>query len=100
MPDSNEDHPVAAGCSSRATRRSSASRRRRKPGVYPYVCTYPGHWRRMSGALYVVADLDEYLADPEGYLAKNPLPIKDELLKFNRPRKEWKYEELAPAVSG
>ncbi|MFM8222766.1 MAG: PA14 domain-containing protein, partial [Planctomycetaceae bacterium] len=22
-----------------------------KPGVYPYVCTYPGHWRRMFGAL-------------------------------------------------
>ena len=52
----------------------------------------------MYGALYVVADLDEYLADPEAYLAKNPLPIKDELLKFNRPRTEWKFEELAGAV--
>jgi len=69
-----------------------------KPGVYPYVCTYPGHWRRMHGALYVVSDLDEYLADPEQYLAKNPLPINDELLKFNRPRKEWTYAELAPLV--
>ena len=26
----------------------------KQPGVYPYVCTYPGHWRRMCGALYVV----------------------------------------------
>jgi len=69
-----------------------------QPGVYPYVCTYPGHWRRMYGALYVVADLDQYLADPEGYLVKNPMPAVDELLKFNRPRKEWKYEELASAV--
>ncbi len=69
-----------------------------KPGVYPIVCTYPGHWRRMNGALYVVADLDEYLADPEGYLAKNPLPIADELLKFTRPRKEWKFEDLAAAI--
>jgi putative heme-binding domain-containing protein len=69
-----------------------------QPGIYPYVCTYPGHWRRMYGALYVVADLDEYLADPEGYLAAHPLPISDELLKFNRPRKEWKFEELADAV--
>jgi putative heme-binding domain-containing protein len=69
-----------------------------KPGVYPYVCTYPGHWRRMHGALYVVADLDEYLADPEGYLVKHPLPIADELLKFNRPRKEWKFDDLAAAV--
>jgi putative heme-binding domain-containing protein len=68
------------------------------PGIYPYVCTYPGHWRRMYGALYVVADLEGYMADPEGYLAKNPLPVKDELLKFNRPRKEWKFEELAGEV--
>ncbi|MEZ6147441.1 MAG: plastocyanin/azurin family copper-binding protein [Planctomycetaceae bacterium] len=28
-----------------------------EPGVYPYVCTYPGHWRRMHGALYIVEDL-------------------------------------------
>ena len=69
------------------------------PGIYPYVCTYPGHWRRMYGALYVVADLEGYLANPEGYLARNPLPIKDELLKFNRPRKEWKFEELAGEVA-
>jgi putative heme-binding domain-containing protein len=69
-----------------------------QPGIYPYVCTYPGHWRRMFGALYVVADLDEYRADPEGYLAKHPLPVADELLKFNRPRKEWKLDELASAV--
>jgi putative heme-binding domain-containing protein len=69
-----------------------------KPGVYPYVCTYPGHWRRMYGAMYVVADLDEYLADPEGYLAKHPLKISDELLKFTRPRKEWKYDDLLSSV--
>ena len=61
-----------------------------KPGVYPYVCTYPGHWQRMHGALYVVADLEAYLAGPEAYLAKHPLPIADPLLKMNRPRTEWK----------
>jgi putative heme-binding domain-containing protein len=70
----------------------------KQPGIYPYVCTYPGHWRRMYGAMYVVPDLDEYLADPTGYLAKNPLPIRDELLKFNRPRTEWKLEDLASVV--
>jgi putative heme-binding domain-containing protein len=69
-----------------------------RPGVYPYVCTYPGHWRRMYGAMYVVDDLDEYSADAEGYFARHPLPAADELLKFIRPRKEWKFEELAPAV--
>jgi putative heme-binding domain-containing protein len=68
------------------------------PGVYPYVCTYPGHWRRMFGALYVVADLDGYLEEPEGYLARNKVLAADPLLKLNRPRKEWKWEELAPEV--
>jgi putative heme-binding domain-containing protein len=67
-------------------------------GIYPYVCTYPGHWRRMYGALYVVDDLDHYQADPESYLARNPLPIMDELLKYTGPRKEWKLEELASSV--
>ncbi|HTK73880.1 MAG TPA: c-type cytochrome, partial [Gemmataceae bacterium] len=68
------------------------------PGVYPVVCTYPGHWSRMYAAMYVVDDLDEYLADAEGYLAKHPLNIPDPLLKFNRPRKEWTLDELTPAV--
>jgi putative heme-binding domain-containing protein len=68
------------------------------PGVYPYVCTYPGHWRRMYGAMYVVEDLDEYLANAEEYLTKHPLPIADELLKFVRPRTEWKFEDLAKSV--
>ncbi len=68
-------------------------------GVYPYVCTYPGHWRRMFGAMYVVENLDDYLADPDGYLAAHTLPIKDELLKDRRPRTEWKYEDLAGAVA-
>ncbi len=70
-----------------------------EPGVYPFVCTYPGHWRRMYGALYVVADLDEYEANPEAYLAASPLPIKDALLKDRRPRTEWKYDELASALA-
>jgi putative heme-binding domain-containing protein len=68
------------------------------PGVYPFVCTYPGHWRRMYGAVYVVADLDAYLADAEGYLAIHPLPTADELLKVVRPRKEWKVADFAAAV--
>src|SRR5262249_15757838 len=71
-----------------------------RPGVYPFVCTYPGHWRRMYGALYVVEDLDAYQANPEAYLAKAAVQPKDELLKDRRPRTEWKLEDLAPAVAG
>ena len=69
-----------------------------KPGVYPYVCTYPGHWRRMYGAMYVVEDMDKYLADPDGYLAANNLEPQDALLKDRRPRTEWKLEDLASSV--
>jgi putative heme-binding domain-containing protein len=33
-----------------------------EPGDYPYVCTFPGHWRRMSGVMTVVKDVEAYLA--------------------------------------
>ncbi|MDA0284412.1 MAG: PA14 domain-containing protein, partial [Planctomycetota bacterium] len=69
------------------------------PGVYPYVCTYPGHWRRMFGALYVVADLEAYQANPDAYLAASPLPLKDELLKYTSRNTEWKFEDLNTPVA-
>lgn len=31
-------------------------------GDYPYLCTFPGHWRRMLGTLAVVKDVEAYLA--------------------------------------
>ncbi len=31
-------------------------------GEYPFVCTFPGHWRRMVGTLAVVPDVEAYLA--------------------------------------
>jgi putative heme-binding domain-containing protein len=69
------------------------------PGIYPYVCTYPGHWRRMYGALYVVENLEDYLVDPIAYLALHSLPLKDELLQYNTRGREWKFEELISAVT-
>jgi putative heme-binding domain-containing protein len=67
-------------------------------GVYPFVCTYPGHWRRMYGALYVVDDLDAYLANPEGYVAKAGLEPRDPLLRDRRPRTEWTFADLASPI--
>jgi putative heme-binding domain-containing protein len=52
----------------------------------------------MFGALYVVEDLDAYRADPEGYLARHPLPVADALLKSNRPRQAWTFDELSSAL--
>jgi putative heme-binding domain-containing protein len=71
----------------------------KEPGVYPIVCTYPGHWRRMYAALYVVADLDAYQAAPEEYLKTSKIVAKDALLADRRPRTEWKLEDLAPALA-
>lgn len=68
------------------------------PGIYPYVCTYPGHWRRMYGALYVVEDLEAYQADPAQYLAAHPLELKDELLKYNERNTEWTFASLVDVV--
>ncbi len=68
------------------------------PGVYPYVCTYPGHWRRMFGAMYVVEDVQAYEADPAGYLAANNLETKDEMLSYLVRNTEWKLTDLSDEV--
>lgn len=68
-----------------------------KPGVYAYVCTYPGHWRRMYGKLVVVDSPKKYLANPDEYLAANNIEIKDEILKSNRTKTEWKTADFDDA---
>jgi putative heme-binding domain-containing protein len=69
-----------------------------EPGVYPYVCTYPGHWRRMYGALYVVPSFDQYQATTDEYLASLNLSIEDELLRLNTRGQQWTYEDLIADV--
>ena len=66
----------------------------REPGIYPYVCTYPGHWRRMYGALYVVADLRAWESDPAGYPATAGLKVQDDLLKYLGRNTEWQVSDL------
>jgi len=54
-------------------------------GEYPYVCTFPGHWRRMVGTLAVVKDVEAYLASHS---------------ELQQPKvTEWKLEDLAPELS-
>ena len=54
-------------------------------GEYSYVCTFPGHWRRMVGTLAVVDDVEAYLAShPSSALPKMT---------------EWKLEDLAPDLA-
>ena len=43
------------------------------PGVYPLICSFPGHWLKMYAALVVSEDV-------AGFLAANPELSKDKLL--------------------
>ena len=55
------------------------------PGDYPYVCTFPGHWRRMNGTLAVVKDVEAYLAT---HATVAPPKMT-----------EWKVDDLAPDLA-
>jgi putative heme-binding domain-containing protein len=58
-----------------------------KVGEYPYLCTYPGHWRVMYGTLHVVPKL----ADVPPEELNPPIEIADA-----RPFvKQWTFDELA-----
>jgi putative heme-binding domain-containing protein len=55
-----------------------------EPGDYPYLCTFPGHWRRMVGNMAVVKDVDAYIASHAGTEPKIT---------------EWNLEDLAPDLN-
>jgi len=54
-----------------------------EPGEYPFVCTFPGHWRRMVGTLAVTGDVDAYLV---AHASQEPRIT------------EWKLADLAPEL--
>ena len=57
----------------------------KQTGDYQYVCTFPGHWRRMVGTLAVVTNAEAYLASHAA--AASP--------KIT----EWKTEDLSAGLS-
>jgi putative heme-binding domain-containing protein len=59
---------------------------------YPYVCTFPGHWRRMHGVMHVVRSLDEV---PPELLAASQQPNATAVRPLVR---NWKVADLAPLV--
>lgn len=54
-------------------------------GDYPYLCTFPGHWRRMLGNLAVVKDVEVYLASHAATAPKIT---------------EWKVDDFAADLAG
>jgi putative membrane-bound dehydrogenase-like protein len=63
-----------------------------EPGDYPYVCTFPGHWRTMAGVMHVVNDVDEYLA-------KNPIAEPTEVVATRKFVRDWKVAEVKPKIA-
>ena len=60
-------------------------------GVYPLLCTFPGHWLKMFSAVVVTNDREAYLA------ANQPLPTRDSLLGIKNYN--HRFEDLAEKVS-
>ncbi len=58
----------------------------KEPGIYPYVCTFPGHWVMMTGEMIVANKLE----DVQSLLAarKRPSFVKN-----------WKVADLKPELS-
>lgn len=52
-----------------------------QPGDYPFLCTFPGHWLRMSGTLTIVPDA-------QAYLAAHPVSAQPKLT-------EWKLTDFS-----
>jgi putative heme-binding domain-containing protein len=45
-----------------------------EPGIYPYVCTFPGHWVVMNGEMVVARDLADV---PAMLAARQPQTVKE-----------------------
>ncbi len=60
-------------------------------GTYAYLCTFPGHWIKMYGALLVTQEEAMLRATPE------ELPTADDLLGIETV--EWTYDQLAGDLS-
>ena len=58
----------------------------RKPGAYPFVCTFPQHWSRMYGVMVVVRDLAAW--------EKNPVKPKDPIGNKRKLVKKWTVDDF------
>jgi putative heme-binding domain-containing protein len=63
----------------------------KEPGDYPFVCTFPGHWRRMYGVMVVVEDLDAWL--------ENPVAPPDPLGNTRVFVEEWNVKKFADEIA-
>jgi putative heme-binding domain-containing protein len=63
-----------------------------KPGDYPYVCTFPGHWRLMNGIMRVVPKLADV---PPAELES---PIESSTVAARPFVRNWTMDDLLPML--
>ncbi len=63
----------------------------KEPGNFPFVCTFPGHWRRMYGTMVVVPDVEAWLAEGPAGGTEPPDPLGN----TRKLVKEWRPEDFA-----
>jgi putative heme-binding domain-containing protein len=61
------------------------------PGEYPYVCTFPGHWRLMFGTMHVVPRLADIPIEEQQ-------AVTETIVEARPFVKKWTYEDLAPFI--
>jgi glucose/arabinose dehydrogenase/HEAT repeat protein/uncharacterized cupredoxin-like copper-binding protein len=65
-----------------------------KPGEYPYVCTFPGHWRLMYGHMHVVPKLAD--VPPGELLGALTQPRSPGELNARPFVRNWTIDDLVP----
>jgi putative heme-binding domain-containing protein len=65
-----------------------------KPGEYPYVCTFPGHWRLMYGHMHVVPKLADI--PPGELLGTLTQPRLSSELNSRPFVRNWTIDDLVP----
>jgi putative heme-binding domain-containing protein len=66
-----------------------------KLGRYEYICTFPGHWQLMRGAMIVSDSVKR-----EVLVATNKLPDEDDILATARKVVEyWEFDQLKDGVA-
>ena len=68
-----------------------------EPGGYPYVCTFPGHWRVMNGVMRVYATEAE-LAQARASAPAGVVEMPVGSAPARRFVKMWKVEDLVPRL--
>lgn len=66
-------------------------------GDYPFVCTFPGHWRTMYGTIHVVKDISEIPLEQ----LEEPAPSHDHSdgpMYQRRFVRKWKVEDLLASL--